>query len=54
MDFLLTFEKGFQKFFAKLRKDGMLPLKNDKDDFMYPINKDVMYSFNHFSKELKK
>ena len=54
MDFLLTFEKGFQKFFAKLRKDGMLPLKNDKDDFMYPINKDVMDSFNHFSKGLKK
>jgi len=53
MDFLLTFEKGFQKFFAKLRKDGVLPLNLDKDDFMYPVNKDVTNSFDSFSKSLK-
>ena len=53
MDFLLTFEKGFQKFFAKLRKDGVLPLNQDKDDFMYPVNKDVTNSFDSFSKSLK-
>ena len=54
MDFLLTFEKGFQKFFAKLRKDGVLPLNHGKDDFMYPVNKDVTNSFDSFSKSLKR
>jgi len=54
MDFLLTFEKGFQKFFAKLKKDGVLPLDDGMDDFMYPVNKDVTGSFNSFSKNLKK
>jgi len=54
MDFLLTFEKGFQKFFAKLRKDGVLPLNHDKDNFMYPVNKDVTNSFDIFSKSLKR
>ncbi|MGW5887736.1 hypothetical protein [Priestia megaterium] len=54
MDFLLIFEKEFQRFFAKLRKDGVLPLNEDKDDFMYPVNKDVTNSFENFSKNLKK
>jgi len=54
MDFLLTLEKGFQKFFAKLRKDGVLPLNHGKDDFMYPVNKDVTNSFDSFSKSLKR
>ena len=53
MEFLLTFEKEFQKFFTKLRKDGLLPLNQDKDDFMYPVNKDVTNSFDKFSKGLK-
>ncbi|MGG2089042.1 hypothetical protein ABFY59_18845 [Priestia aryabhattai] len=53
MDFLLTFEKGFQKFFAKLRKDGVLSLNQDEDDFMYPVNRDVTNSFDSFSKSLK-
>ncbi|XIH75991.1 hypothetical protein C1N57_26760 (plasmid) [Priestia aryabhattai] len=53
MDFLLTFEKGFQIFFAKLKNDGVLPLSDSMDDFMYPINQDVVNSFNSFSKNLK-
>jgi len=53
MDFLLTFEKGFQKFFAKLRNEGVLPLNHNKDDYMYPVNKDVTNSFDKFSKSLK-
>jgi hypothetical protein len=53
-DFLLEFDKGFQKFFTELKRGGVLPLKHDKDDFMYPINKNVMDSFNHFSKGLKR
>lgn len=54
MDFLLIFEKEFQRFFAKLKKDGVLPLDDGMDDFMYPVNKDVTDSFNSFSKKLKK
>ncbi|MBV6737746.1 hypothetical protein [Priestia megaterium] len=53
MDFLFAFEKGFQRFFAKLRKDGVLPSNQDKDDFMYPVNNDVTNSFDNFSKSLK-
>jgi len=53
-DFLHTFERGFQKFFEKLKKDGMLPLDDGMDDFMYPVNKDVTDPFNSFSKNLKK
>ena len=53
MDFLLILEKEFQRFFAKLRKDGVLPLNQDQDDFMYPVNKDVTISFDSFSKNLK-
>lgn len=53
IDFLLTFEKGFQRFFAKLKNDGVLPLSDGMDDFMYPVNQDVMNSFNSFSKILK-
>ncbi|MEH6966404.1 hypothetical protein V7195_18670 [Priestia megaterium] len=52
-EFLLVLEKGFDKFFAKLRRDGVLPLSDDKDEFMCPINEDVINSFNHFSKSLK-
>lgn len=54
MDFLFSFEQGFQKFFTKLKKDGVLPLDDGMDDFMYPVNKDVTDSFNSFSKNLKK
>jgi len=54
MDFLFSFEQGFQRFFTKLKKDGVLPLDDGMDDFMYPINKDVTDSFNSFSKTLKK
>ncbi|MFP7736182.1 hypothetical protein ACLHDF_22805 [Priestia aryabhattai] len=53
LDFLLTFEKGFQKFFTKLKKDGVLPLNDGKDDFMYPVNRDVTNLFDNFSKILK-
>ncbi|GAB1792616.1 hypothetical protein [Priestia megaterium] len=52
MEFLLIFEKEFQRFLAKLRKDGVLPLDQD-DDFMHPVNKDVTDSFDIFSKNLK-
>jgi len=52
-DFLLILEKGFDKFFAKLRRDGVLPLSDDKDEFMCPINEEVINSFNRFSKNLK-
>ncbi|MBE2978790.1 hypothetical protein [Priestia megaterium] len=54
MDFLLILEKEFQRFFAKLRKDGVLPLNQFQDDFMYPVNKDVTNSFYSFSENLKK
>lgn len=54
MDFLFSFEQGFQRFFTKLKKDGVLPLDDGMDDFMYPVNKDVTDSFNSFSKNLKK
>ncbi|MFB8426976.1 hypothetical protein ACFC4S_34015 [Priestia megaterium] len=54
MDFLFSFEQGFQRFFSKLKKDGVLPLDDGMDDFMYPINEDVTDSFNSFSKNLKK
>ena len=53
-DFLLILEKEFQRFFAKLRKDGVLPLNQFQDDFMYPVNKDVTNSFYSFSENLKK
>jgi len=52
-DFLLVLEKGFNKFFAKLQRDGVLPLSDDKDEFMCPINEDVINSFNRFSQSLK-
>ncbi|MED4003721.1 hypothetical protein [Priestia aryabhattai] len=52
MEFLLIFEKEFQRFLAKLRKDGVLPLDQD-NDFMHPVNKDVTDSFDIFSKNLK-
>jgi len=54
MDFLLILEKEFQRFFTKLRKDGVLPLNQFQDDFMYPVNKDVTNSFYSFSENLKK
>ncbi|WP_243494494.1 hypothetical protein [Priestia aryabhattai] len=50
MDFLFSFEQGFQRFFTKLKKDGVLPLDDGMDDFMYPVNKDITDSFNSFSK----
>ncbi|GAB1764323.1 hypothetical protein D0440_13545 [Priestia megaterium] len=52
-DFLLVLEQGFNKFFAKLRRDGVLPLSDDKDEFMCPINEGVINSFNRFSQSLK-
>lgn len=54
MNFLFSFEQGFKRFFTKLKKDGVLLLDDDMDDFMYPVNKDVTDSFNSFSKSLKK
>ncbi|MGG0592590.1 hypothetical protein ABEY80_22495 [Priestia megaterium] len=54
LDFLLALERGFQKFFAKLNKNGVLPSNPDKDEFMQPVNKDVTNSFDSFSKNLKK
>ncbi len=54
MDFFLILEKEFQRFFAKLRKDGVLPLSQGQDNFMYAVNQDVTNSFASFSKNLNK